>query len=113
MKARCRQLWSLVIVLTVLLTCGALLTAQSAEDENPQLSQLLENVNDEVFHLVNDVTDTQMLIRSDADWINHVLILAKVEGHVDNLALITEKLRLAQKSDLHCRKRQSNGCYLW
>jgi Na+/phosphate symporter len=103
MKAPCRQLRSLVIALTVLLTCGALLTAQSAEDENPQLSQLLENVNDEVFHLANDVTDTQMLIRSDADWINHVLILAKVKGHVDNLALITEELRKTQKfgSALH------------
>jgi len=31
-----------------------------------------------------------MLIRTDENWVDHALMLAKVKGHVDNLALIIE-----------------------
>src|SRR3984957_21319361 len=40
----------------------------------------------------------QTLVQSDANWVTHVLMLATIKGHVDNMALIIEKLSKAQKS---------------
>ncbi|HEY4047594.1 MAG TPA: hypothetical protein VGM27_12080 [Acidobacteriaceae bacterium] len=40
---------------------------------------------------------------NDANWVTHALMLARVKAHVDNMALIIEKLSKAQKSgsELH------------
>jgi hypothetical protein len=73
-------------------------TAYATKAENAQLTQLLADANDEAFELAKDATDTQMLIRTDENWVDHALMLAKVKGHVDNLALIIEKMSKAQKS---------------
>jgi hypothetical protein len=73
------------------------LTAHATKPENPQLTQLLADANDEAFELARDATDTQMLIRTDENWVDHALMLEKMKGHVDNLALI-DKLSKAQKS---------------
>lgn len=89
---------SVIVAFTVLLTLLLPLTAYATEDENPQLAQLLVDANDEAFGLASDATSTQMLIRTDENWVNHALMLARVKGHVDNLALIIEKLKKAQPS---------------
>jgi Na+/phosphate symporter len=99
MKIVCRQNRpSVIAVLAVLLTLLLPLTAYATKDENPELTQLLADANDEAFELAKDATNTQMLIRTDDNWVDHALMLAKVKGHVDNLALIIEKLSKAQKS---------------
>jgi len=85
---------SLIVLLLLLFP----LTAYATTDENPQLTQLLADANDEAFELASDATNTQMLIRTDENWVDHALMLAKVKGHVDNLALIIEKLNKAQNS---------------
>jgi hypothetical protein len=89
---------SVIVVLAVLFTLLSPLIAYATKDENPELTQLLSDANDEAFELARDATDTQMLIRTDENWVDHALMLAKVKGHVDNLALIIEKLNKAQKS---------------
>jgi hypothetical protein len=89
---------SITLALVVLLLFPLPLRAYAIKDESPQLTQLLSGANDEAFELANDADSTQMLIQSDGNWINHALMLAKVRGHVDNLALIIEKLSKAQKS---------------
>ena len=99
MKIACRQNRpSVIVVLAVLLTLLLPLIAYATKDENPELTQLLADANDEAFELARDATNTQMLIRTDENWVDHALMLAKVKGHVDNLALIIEKLNKAQKS---------------
>jgi Na+/phosphate symporter len=88
-------------VMTALVALFSLLlsvTAYATKDENPQLTQLLADANDEAFELARDATNTQMLIRTDENWVDHALMLAKVKGHVDNLTLIIEKLNKSQKS---------------
>ena len=85
---------SLIVLLLLLFP----LTAYATTDENQQLTQLLADANDEAFELARDATNTQMLIRTDENWVDHALMLAKVKGHVDNLALIIEKLSKAQRS---------------
>jgi Na+/phosphate symporter len=89
---------SVIVALTVLLTLLLPLTAYAIEDENSQLAQLLADANDEAFELARDATNTQMLIRTDENWVDHALMLARVKGHVDNLAIIIEKLDKAKKS---------------
>ena len=99
MKIACQQNRpSVIVVLAVLLTLLLPLIAYATKDENPELTQLLADANDEAFELARDATNTQMLIRTDENWVDHALMLAKVKGHVDNLALIIEKLNKAQKS---------------
>jgi hypothetical protein len=85
---------ALIALFTLLLS----VTAYATKAENPELTQLLADANDEAFELARDATDTQMLIRTDGNWVDHALMLAKVKGHVDNLALIIEKLSKSQKS---------------
>jgi hypothetical protein len=89
---------SVIVALTVLLTLLLPLTVYATEDENPQLAQLLADANDEAFELARDATNTQMLIRTDENWVDHALMLTRVKGHVDNLAIIIEKLDKAKKS---------------
>ena len=85
---------ALIALFTLLLS----VTAYATKAESPQLTQLLADANDEAFELARDATDTQMLICTDENWVDHALMLAKVKGHVDNLALIIEKMSKAQKS---------------
>jgi Na+/phosphate symporter len=84
--------------LVAIFTLLSSVTASATKAENPQLTQLLADANDEAFELARDATDTQMLIRTDENWVDHALMLDKMKGHVDNLALIIEKLSKAQKS---------------
>jgi thiaminase len=62
------------------------------------LTQLLSDASDEALELANDANETQALILNDTNWVTHALMLAKVKGHVDNMALIIEKLSKTQKS---------------
>jgi Na+/phosphate symporter len=87
-----------IATLIVLFALLSSLTAYASKGENQQLQQLLADANNEAFELARDATDTQLLIRTDENWVDHALMLEKVKGHVDNLALIIEKLSKAQKS---------------
>jgi hypothetical protein len=99
MKIARRQFRPFVMAaLVAILTLLSSVTASATKAENPQLTQLLADANDEAFELARDATDTQMLIRTDENWVDHALMLDKMKGHVDNLALIIEKLSKAQKS---------------
>jgi hypothetical protein len=66
--------------------------------ESPQLTQLLEDARNEALELANDAEDCRTLTASDDKWMTHALMLARVKGHVDNMALIIDKLNKAQKS---------------
>ena len=54
--------------------------------------------NDEARELASDAEETQTLILNDTNSVTHALMLARVKGHVDNMALIIEKLSKTQKS---------------
>jgi hypothetical protein len=70
----------------------------SARGESQELTQLLQDASDEAQQLAIDAQDTEALIATDKNWITHVLALAKIKGHVDNMSLIIDKLSNAQKS---------------
>jgi hypothetical protein len=74
------------------------LAAYVTRPENQQLTDLLSDASNEALELASDAAEMQTLIFNDANWVTHVLMLAKVKGHVDNMALIIEKLSKAQKS---------------
>jgi hypothetical protein len=74
------------------------LAAYVTRPENQHLTQLLSDASDEALELSNDAKETQALILNDTNWVTHALMLAKVKGHVDNMALIIEKLSKTQKS---------------
>jgi hypothetical protein len=89
---------------SILLLCVAFLIVKasspvnSARGESHELTQLLQDASDEAQELAIDAQDTQALIATDKNWITHVLALAKIKGHVDNMSLIIDKLSNAQKS---------------
>src|ERR1700735_5867490 len=83
---------SVIVALMVMLSFTLPLRGYVINEDNPQLTQLLADADDEAIELANDADDTQGLIRSDENWVNHALMLAKVKGHVDNLALIIGQL---------------------
>jgi hypothetical protein len=72
--------------------------AYPSRDESQQLTQLLSDASDEALELASDANETQELILNDDNWVTHALMLAKVKGHVDNMAIIVEKLSKAEKS---------------
>ena len=96
--ARTQNILRLVGVLVVPLLFQLPVAAYTARPENQQLTQLLSDANDEARELAEDAEETQTLILNDTNWVTHALMLAKVKGHVDNMALIVEKLRKMQKS---------------
>jgi hypothetical protein len=72
--------------------------AHASRDESQQLTQLLSDASAEALELASDANETQALILNDENWVTHALMLAKVKGHVDNMAIIVEKLSKAEKS---------------
>jgi predicted O-linked N-acetylglucosamine transferase (SPINDLY family) len=66
--------------------------------ESQELTQLLSDANDEARELASDAEEMQMLTLNDTNWVTHALMLSKVKGHVDNMALLIEKLKKLQKS---------------
>ena len=96
--ARTQNILRLMGVLVVPLLFQLPVAAYTARPENQQLTQLLSDANDEARELAEDAEETQTLILNDTNWVTHALMLAKVKGHVDNMALIVEKLRKMQKS---------------
>jgi hypothetical protein len=88
----------LAVILIALLSPQLPLSAAVVKNDNPQLTQLLADANKEAFELASDADVTQMLILTDRNWVNHALMLARVKGHVENLALIIDKLSKAHAS---------------
>jgi hypothetical protein len=72
--------------------------AYTTRGESPQLTQLLDDARSEALELANDAEDCEPLTSSDDKWVTHALMLARVKGHVDNMALIIDKLNKAAKS---------------
>ena len=99
MKAACAQIRNLVIwAPMVLFTFHSSLLAGVARRDSQELTTLLEQASDEARELAFDAEDLQIIIVSDQNWLTHTLKLAKIKGHVDNMALIVDKLAKAQKS---------------
>jgi hypothetical protein len=97
----------LIAALVVMPTfTGALpLLGYVTKADSPQLTELVADADDEAIELANDADDTRALIRSDDNWVNHALMLARVKGHVDNLALIIQKLSDMEKSGSDLQKQ--------
>ena len=85
-------------ILMVLLLLRLPLAAYVTRPESQPLTQLLSDASDEALELADDANETKALILNDENWVTHVLMLATIKGHVDNMALIIEKLSKAQKS---------------
>jgi hypothetical protein len=99
MKAGCAQIRSAVILATmVLFTFQSPLLAGVARSDSQELETLLEQASDEARELAFDAEDLQTLIVSDQNWLTHTLKLAKMKGHVENMALIVDKLAKTQRS---------------
>ena len=88
----------IAVALVAMLTLSLPLHAYLTKEDDPHLTQLLADAEDEATELASDAEDTQALIQSDETWLKHALMLAKVKGHVDNLALIIDKLSKTQNS---------------
>jgi hypothetical protein len=99
MRILCGEYRVLGVVALVVLLMGELsAVAYVTRVESQQLTQLLEDARNEALELANDADDCQTLTTSDDKWATHALMLARVKGHVDNMALIIDKLNKAQKS---------------
>src|ERR1700743_3691300 len=85
-------------ILMVLLLLQFTLAAYVTRPDSQQLTQLLSDASDEALELADDANETKALILNDENWVTHALMLAKVKGHVDNMAIIVEKLSKAEKS---------------
>ncbi len=99
MRAACVQIRNLVIwAPMVLFTFHSPLLAGVARSDSQELATLLDQASDEARELAIDAEDLQTLIVSDQNWLTHTLKLAKIKGHVDNMALIVDKMIKAKSS---------------
>jgi hypothetical protein len=99
MKAAYAQIRNLVIwAPMVLFTFRSPLLAGVERNNSQELATLLEQAGDEARELAIDAEDLQTLIVSDQNWLTHALKLAKIKGHVDDMALIVDKLTKAHRS---------------
>lgn len=62
------------------------------------LTELLWDARDEAVQLASDADQMQLLLISDNNWLTHALVLSKIQGHVDDMALIVRKLNEEQGS---------------
>ena len=75
-----------------------LLSAAVARETSAKLTELLWDARDEAVQLASDADQMQILILTDSNWLTHDLMLHKIQGHVDDMAVIVRKLNETQKS---------------
>lgn len=99
MNAACSQIRSAVILAPIVLfTFQSPLHAEVTRSDSQELGTLLEQASDEARELAIDAEEMQTLIVSDENWLTHALEIAKIKGHVDNMALIADKLTKTHRS---------------
>lgn len=84
------------IMVLLYLVVQPLLCAAATRETSAKLTELLWDARDEAAQLANDAD--QMLVLTDSNWLTHDLMLHKIQGHVDDMALIVRKLNETQKS---------------
>ena len=99
---------SAIATLSVLLALHVPVYGYASRPESPELTQLLESANEEATELASDADEMQILVGSDASWLSHALLLAKIKAHVDNMGLIIDKLTKAQKSGSALQEEAAN-----
>ena len=70
-----------------------LFSAAVTRETSAKLTELLWDARDEAVQLASDADQMQMLILSDNNWLTHDLMLHKIQGHVDDMALIVSAVR--------------------
>jgi hypothetical protein len=95
---RTQNMFRVIGVLIVSLLFQGPLEAYVTRPENQQLTDLLSDASNEALELASDAAEMQTLTLNDTNWVTHALMLASVKGHVDNMALLIDKLTKAQKS---------------
>jgi hypothetical protein len=70
----------------------------SAQDENPQVTQLLIDARNKAAELSKDADEMEALIRTDASWQTHATMLEQVKEHVNQLGRIAEQLKASRDS---------------
>lgn len=85
------------IIVLLYLVVVPLLSAVTRET-SAKLTELLWDARDEAVQLASDADQMQMLLLSDGNWVTHDLMLHKIQGHVDDMALIVRKLNETQTS---------------
>jgi hypothetical protein len=86
------------IMVLLYLVALPLFSAAVTRETSAKLTELLWDARDEAVQLASDADQMQMLILSDSNWLTHDLMLHKIQGHVDDMALIVRKLNETQKS---------------
>ena len=99
---------SAIAILSILLAVHVPVYGYADRPDNPDLTQLLAAANDEATELASDADELQILASSDANWLSHALRLAKVKAHVDNMALIIDKLTKTQNSGSALQQEAAN-----
>jgi hypothetical protein len=99
-----------IATLSVLLALHVPVYGYASRPENPELTQLLAAANDEATELAGDADEMQILVAGDANWLSHALLLAQTKAHVDNMALIIDKLSKAQKSGSALQEEGRTRC---
>ena len=67
---------SVIVAFMVMLSFTLPLRGYVVTEDNPQLTDLLGDADDEAIELAKDADETQGVNRSDEKWVNDALILA-------------------------------------
>jgi hypothetical protein len=89
-----RVAWILIVPMLLLLSAPSI--AQKANDENPEVSKLLEDARDKAAVLSRDADEMEALTRSDVSWQTHAAMLDTMKEDVNDLAHDVEKLTAAR-----------------
>lgn len=67
--------------------------ALAANEENTEVSRLLQDARDDAAVLSRDADEMEALTRTDVSWQTHASMLETVKDHVNQLARVTEQLQ--------------------
>lgn len=83
-----------------LLVCLASVRLFSETTRTPgtSVNELLWDAEDEASQLASDADQMQALLLSDRHWLTHELMLHKIQGHVEDMKLLIEKLSSSEGS---------------
>lgn len=95
MSHRGKYCAAVAVVLAFLIGFSAFALAQ---DENTEVTKLLEQAKEKAAVLSQDADEMEALPRTDASWQTHAQMLDTVRQHVNDLARTVEKLTAARSS---------------
>jgi Na+-transporting methylmalonyl-CoA/oxaloacetate decarboxylase gamma subunit len=93
-----RQCFGIVALLAAMLLMGRLNVQATPEEDNKEVSRLLEDIKNQAADLKRDSDELESFTRSDVSWESHAVELDQIKDRINTIGKTISRLRALENS---------------